>query len=84
MYNMTYKPILITKSKAILLALISLTSLTMITAGTLHNVIADPTNCFGQECYILGYQNGQANHGISCPSGQSFNFCAGWYAGASM
>jgi hypothetical protein len=58
----------------------------MITAGSLHPVFADPLHCDIQgwsSCYSIGYQDGIANPGTSCPSGHSDNFCAGWEAGAS-
>ena len=29
-------------------------------------------------CYDLGYQNPLANPGKTCPSGYSYNYCAGW------
>jgi hypothetical protein len=29
-------------------------------------------------CYDLGYQNALANPGKTCPSGHSYNYCAGW------
>lgn len=71
------------KSKASLIALVSIATLAMISAGTIHNVLADPAHCFGQECYDLGYQHGLANPGAPCPGGHSDNFCAGWNVGAS-
>jgi hypothetical protein len=29
-------------------------------------------------CYDAGYQNALANPGKTCPSGHSYNYCAGW------
>jgi hypothetical protein len=29
-------------------------------------------------CYDTGYQNALANPGKTCPSGHSYNYCAGW------
>ena len=29
-------------------------------------------------CYDIGYQNALANPGKTCPSGYSYNYCAGW------
>ena len=29
-------------------------------------------------CYNTGYQNALANPGKTCPSGHSYNYCAGW------
>ena len=29
-------------------------------------------------CYDAGYQNSLANPGKTCPSGHSYNYCAGW------
>jgi len=29
-------------------------------------------------CYNAGYQNALANPGKTCPSGHSYNYCAGW------
>jgi hypothetical protein len=68
------------KSKANLIALVSIAALAMISAGTTRIVLADPAHCFGQECFNLGYQHGLANPGAPCPSGHSDNFCAGWNA----
>ena len=33
-------------------------------------------------CYTVGYQDGVANLGTSCPSAHSANYCAGWNSGA--
>lgn len=77
---------LILKSKFILPALISLTTLIMITAGSFHLVLADPLHCDIQgwpSCYSVGYQHGLTNPETNCPSGHSDNFSAGWEAGAS-
>jgi hypothetical protein len=77
---------LILKSKSILLVLISLTTLTMITAGLFHLVLADPLHCDIQgwpSCYNVGYPDGLADLGTNCPGGHSDNFCAGWEAAAS-
>ncbi|MGC1928779.1 MAG: hypothetical protein WA667_07365 [Candidatus Nitrosopolaris sp.] len=57
----------------------------MITAGTFHLVLADPLYCdqaWYPSCYSVGYTDGQANPGMSCPSGHSDKFCIGWEAGA--
>jgi hypothetical protein len=46
----------------------------------------DPIHCdrFGwPTCYSVGFQDGQANLGSSCPSSHSSNFCFGWNAGAN-
>jgi len=29
-------------------------------------------------CYDAGYQSALANPGKTCPSGHSYNYCAGW------
>ena len=29
-------------------------------------------------CYDAGYQNALANPGKNCPSGHTYNYCAGW------
>jgi hypothetical protein len=50
------------------------------------SALADPLHCDisgWPSCYRIGYQDGQANPGTSCPSGHSDNFCAGWAAGAN-
>ncbi|MGA9149949.1 MAG: hypothetical protein WBZ36_05175 [Candidatus Nitrosopolaris sp.] len=76
----------ILESKSILVVLISLTALTMITAGSLHLVLADALHCDIQgwpSCYSIGYQDGLADLGTNCTSGHSDNFCAGWEAAAS-
>jgi hypothetical protein len=49
------------KSKAILLAVISLTTIMMITSGSFHFVLADPLHCDIQgwpSCYGVGYSAG--------------------------
>jgi hypothetical protein len=33
-------------------------------------------------CYSVGFENGQANSGTSCPSGHSKNYCHGWEDGS--
>lgn len=45
----------------------------MITAGSLHLVLADPPRCNIQgwpSCYNVGYQHGLANPGTNSPSGK--------------
>lgn len=45
----------------------------------------DPTNCDQPgyiSCYRAGYSDGQANPGISCPSGHSSAYCDGYNAGS--
>jgi hypothetical protein len=81
---MMHKPISM-KSKPVLLLLISLATLIIITSGSFHFVSADPLHCDMQgwpSCYSVGYSNGLADPGTSCPSGHSDNYCAGWDAGA--
>jgi hypothetical protein len=36
------------------------------------------TGSTASSCYDLGYQNSLANSGKTCPSGYSYNYCAGW------
>ncbi len=79
-----HRPILI-GSKAFLLLFIPLVTLTTMTAGSFHFVLADPLHCGIQgsaSCYSVGYQNGLANPGKICPSDRVY-YCAGWDGGAS-
>jgi hypothetical protein len=43
---------------------------------------ASPSSCrsgsTASSCYDAGYQNALANPGKTCPSGYSYNYCAGW------
>ncbi|MFY9871616.1 MAG: hypothetical protein WAK17_18020 [Candidatus Nitrosopolaris sp.] len=74
-------------SKGFLLVVISLVTVMMVTAGSFHLVLADPLHCDIEgwpSCYSVGYSNGLANPGTSCPSGHSDNYCTGWDAGARM
>jgi hypothetical protein len=36
------------------------------------------TGSTASSCYDAGYQNALANPGKTCPSGHSYNYCAGW------
>jgi len=36
------------------------------------------TSSTASSCYDTGYQNALANPGKTCPSGHSYNYCAGW------
>ena len=36
------------------------------------------TGSTASSCYDAGYQNALANPGKTCPSGDSYNYCAGW------
>jgi len=36
------------------------------------------TGSTASSCYDVGYQNALANPGKTCPSGYSYNSCAGW------
>jgi hypothetical protein len=51
--------------------------------------VADPTHCDTPgfpSCFNVGFQDGKANPGISCPSypPHSANFCQGWSSGARI
>ena len=59
---------------------------TIIIVNNIPHVLADPAHCDQSgwpSCYDVGYGDGQANPGTSCPSGHSDNFCGGWAAGAT-
>jgi hypothetical protein len=46
---------------------------------------ADPQHCDRSgwpSCYSVGFDNGKANTGTSCPSGHSKNYCRGWEDGS--
>jgi hypothetical protein len=46
---------------------------------------ADPQHCDRTgwpSCYGVGFDNGKANPGASCPSGHSKNYCRGWEDGS--
>lgn len=48
--------------------------------------LADPAHCDRAgfpSCYDVGFGDGQANPGTSCPGGHSAQFCQGWNAGAN-
>jgi hypothetical protein len=48
--------------------------------------LADPAHCDRAgfpSCYDVGFGDGQANPGTSCPGGHSARFCEGWDAGAN-
>ena len=48
---------------------------------------ADPQHCDISGwplCYSVGFDNGQANPGTSCPSGHSKNYCSGWEDGSGI
>jgi len=57
-----------------------------IMAGSAYGGIAfaDPQHCDRTgwpSCYSVGFDNGKANPGTSCPSGHSKNYCRGWEDG---
>jgi hypothetical protein len=57
----------------------------MMTISARGEALADSQHCDKSgslSCYSIGYSDGQANPGTSCPSGHSSNFCDGWNAGA--
>lgn len=48
--------------------------------------LADPPHCDREgfpSCYDVGFGDGQADPGTSCPGGHSARFCEGWDAGAN-
>jgi hypothetical protein len=60
----------------------------IIAIGTYGGIaFADPQHCDRQgwpSCYNVGFENGKANPGTSCPSGHSKNYCRGWEDGSGI
>jgi hypothetical protein len=70
-------------NKTVVAILVILATTVGALGGAAGSALADPLHCAQPgwpSCYSVGYQDGQANPGTSCPSGHSDNFCAGWYA----
>jgi hypothetical protein len=42
------------------------------------NTTSCGTGSTASSCYDAGYQNALAHPGKTCPSGHSYNYCAGW------
>jgi len=48
------------------------------TGGSTASSSSCGTGSTASSCYDAGYQNALANPGKTCPSGHSYNYCAGW------
>ena len=48
------------------------------TGGSTTSSSSCGTGSSASSCYDAGYQNALANSGKTCPSGYSYNYCAGW------
>jgi hypothetical protein len=48
------------------------------TTGGITSSSSCDSGSTASSCYDLGYQNALANPGKTCPSGHSYNYCAGW------
>jgi hypothetical protein len=67
--------------------LVGIAAIASIMALNTHGVaFEDPQHCDRPgwpSCYSVGFDNGKANPGTSCPSGHSKNYCRGWEDGSS-
>jgi len=71
------------KWKMILVGIAAITGI--MTINTDGIAFADPQHCDRTgwpSCYGVGFDNGKANPGDSCPSGHSKNYCRGWEDGS--
>ena len=48
------------------------------TAGSTTSSSSCGSGSTASSCYDAGYQNALTNPGKTCPSGHSYNYCAGW------
>lgn len=68
--------------------LVGIAAIASILTTSIHGVaFADPQHCDRPGwplCYSLGFDNGKANPGTSCPSGHSENYCRGWEHGSGI
>jgi hypothetical protein len=72
------------KWKTILVGIATIASI--MTINTHSIAFADPQHCDRSgwpSCYSVGFDNGKASPGTSCPSGHSANYCRGWEDGSS-
>jgi hypothetical protein len=54
------------------------TAVSNMTGGNTTPSAACGRGSTASSCYDAGYQNALANPGKTCPSGHSYNYCAGW------
>jgi hypothetical protein len=53
-------------------------SVSNITGGYKTSSSSCSSSSTASSCYDAGYQDALANPGKTCPSGYSYNYCAGW------
>lgn len=54
------------------------TAVRNMTNGSTTSSSSCGTGSTASSCYDVGYQNALSNPGKTCPSGYSYNYCAGW------
>jgi hypothetical protein len=54
------------------------TAVTNVTGGSTASSSSCGSGSTASSCYDAGYQSALANPGKTCPSGHSYNYCAGW------
>jgi hypothetical protein len=73
------------KWKMILVGIAAISSIMLVSTHRIAS--ADPQHCDRSGwplCYSVGFDNGKANPGTSCPSGHSKNYCRGWEDGSGV
>ncbi|HYA82096.1 MAG TPA: hypothetical protein VEH06_01415 [Candidatus Bathyarchaeia archaeon] len=49
-----------------------------VTGGSAASSSSCGSGSTASSCYDAGYQNALANPGKTCPTGHSYDYCAGW------